>query len=122
MQKLSTLISAAAFIAATSAQVSVNVPRAQVMKRQEPNDSKNVLTRATALLNKNNAAVDNDIGVSRSNVLVSQNDDFKAGTQSGDIRLRGTTEDAEDRDQEQWYGYGYPIRSPYYRYSYRYWW
>nr|CCA24956.1 AlNc14C266G9901 [Albugo laibachii Nc14] len=128
MNKLSGVISLAAIVASTYAQVIVmdaaGNPQMKIEQsaRGQSEDTKNVLTDATALLNKNNAVVDNNIGVSDSNVLLTQNDRFHTKKQSGTIHVRGASENEEDRDQEQFWGrgFGYPYYG--YNYRYRYWW
>ena len=128
MNKLSGVISLTALIASAYAQVTVmdtaSSPRMDVKHAAmgQSEATKNVLTDATALVNKNNAAVDNNIGVSDSNVLLTQNDRFHTKKQSGTIHVRGASDNEEDQDQEQFWtgGFGYPYSG--YNYRYRYWW
>ena len=130
MNKLSGVISLAAIVASAHAQVTVmDAAGSPQMKIEQstpghPEDTKNVLTDATALVNKNNAVVDNNIGVSDSNVLLTQNDHFHVKKQSGTIHVRGASESDEAQDQDQEYfwrgGYGYPSYG--YNYRYRNWW
>ena len=128
MNKLCGFISLAAAIASTHSQVAITdaaeTPRmhAQQPRLGQSDTPKNVLTDATALVNKNNAVNDNNIAVSDSNVLLTQNDRFKVDKQAGTVHVRGARENDEDPNQEQMWtgGFGYP----YYRYNYRYryWW
>nr|CCA19367.1 AlNc14C69G4808 [Albugo laibachii Nc14] len=128
MNKLSGVLSFTALIASAYAQVTVldtaGSPRMDVKHSAmgQSESTKNVLTDATALVNKNNAAVDNNIGVSDSNVLLTQNDRFHTKKQSGTIHVRGASDNEEDQDQEQFWtgGFGYPYSG--YNYRYRYWW
>nr|CCA21551.1 RNA pseudouridylate synthaselike protein putative [Albugo laibachii Nc14] len=130
MNKLSGVISLAVIVASAYAQVTVmDAAGSPQMKIEQSTpghseDSKNVLTDATALVNKNTAVVDNNIGVSDSNVLLSQNDLFHVKKQSGTIHVRGASENEENEDQDQEYfwrgGYGYPSYG--YNYRYRNWW
>ena len=128
MNKLSGVISLAAIVASSCAQVTVmdtaGSPQMDVQQAGmgQSEATKNVLTDATAVVNKNNAAVDNNIGVSDSNVLLTQNDRFHLNKQSGTIHVRGASEKEEDQDQEQFWrgGFGYPYSG--YNYRYRYWW
>nr|CCA21557.1 mitogenactivated protein kinase kinase putative [Albugo laibachii Nc14] len=130
MNKLSGVISLAAIVASAYAQVTVmDAGGSPQMKIEQSTpghseDTKNVLTDATALVNKNNAVVDNNIGVSDSNVLLTQNDRFHVKKQSGTIHVHGAKKNEEDEDQDQEYfwrgGYGYPSYG--YNYRYRNWW
>ena len=123
MNMFSRLSSLAVLVAMAHAQVMITNTKqpsqmtSQTAKFGHSDEEKNVLTGATALVNKNNAAVDNNIGVSDSNVLLTQNDHFHVNKQSGTVRIRGASEDNEDMDRDEFWG-GYPNYGYHYRYRY----
>nr|CCA27329.1 AlNc14C510G11982 [Albugo laibachii Nc14] len=84
MSKLSGVISLAAIVASSYAKVTVMDAAVYLqMKRKE----------STTVL-------DNNIGVSDSNVLLTQNGRFHVKNPSGTIHIRGASENDEDKDQE----------------------
>lgn len=112
--------SAQVTVMATAGSPRIYVKHAAMITRRPRRTSND----ATPRVNKNNVAVDNNIRVSDSNVLLKQNDRFHVKKQSGTIHVHGAKKNEEDEDQDQEYfwrgGYGYPSYG--YNYRYRNWW
>lgn len=126
MKTLAYTVSALAGLASAEEAIRIMAATKQpIMMQADQPSMTSVLHSPTAVLNKNNVLVDSNVGIAKSSVMQTQNDDIIIRDNKGDFQLRGTAETPKEEtsdghDDEQFWNFGYPRYQ--YRYVYRYGW